>query len=177
MVKKSNTISLVLGLLLSTVSFAQTEKQFPEDYFGIYKGELKIINPSGEQSIDMEFHLTSTDTTDSYNYTLVYVVNGEAQPRNYTLKVKDRSKGEFVVDENNGIVLDAKWVGNRLYSMFEVQGNLLTTTETFYDDYMLFEITFASKTSANKSGTEGDNAVEVFSYPITTVQSARLEKQ
>ena len=101
----------------------------------------------------------------------------QPQPRNYTLRVKDRDKGEFVVDENNGIFLDAKWVGNCLFSLFEVQGNLLTTTEAFFDDHMLFEITFANKASVNKSGTEGDNPVEVLSYPITTVQSARLEKQ
>lgn len=177
MVRKSKAFFIIVGLVISTICLGQTEKKFPEDYLGIYKGELKISNPSGEQSIDMEFHLMSTDSIDSYNYTLVYVVNGEAQPRNYKLKVKDRSNGEFVVDENNGILLDAKWDGNSLHSMFEVQGNLLTTTETFFEDYMLFEITFANMTSANKSGTEGDNAVEVFSYPITTVQSARLEKQ
>ena len=162
---------------MTLASYGQAEKQFPEDYFGIYKGDLKIYNSAGEQTIGMEFHLKPTDSVDIYEYKIVYIMDDQPQPRNYTLRVKDRDKGEFVVDENNGIFLDAKWVGNCLFSLFEVQGNLLTTTEAFFDDHMLFEITFANKASVNKSGTEGDNPVEVLSYPITTVQSARLEKQ
>jgi hypothetical protein len=124
----------------------------------------------------MEFHLTATDTIDSYNYVLVYMIKGEASPRNYTLKVKDKAKGEFIIDENNGILLNAKLFDNKLYSVFEVQGNLLITTERFYDDKMEFEIIFSGKDA--KLISEGNEETPaVTSYPVLVSQKATLLKQ
>lgn len=125
----------------------------------------------------MEFHLNPTDSIGKYEYKLVYVMMGKPEERKYTLIEKDASKGEYIVDENNGILLDAKLIDNTLFSMFEVQGNILTTTERFYKDSMDFEITFANKAQQTKSGTEGVDATEVISYPISVLQKAHLIKQ
>ena len=152
---------------------AQTEElSFPQDYFGIYKGDLHITNSRGDQTIQMEFHLQATDSVGNYKYVLVYIADGSRQERHYNLI--DKGNGKFVVDENNGILLDVTLVGNKLYSMFEVQGNVLTTTETFYKDKMLFEITFSSKEQKKETGIEG--GVKVYSYPVMTVQKALLHK-
>lgn len=151
---------------------AQETLKFPEDYFGIYKGDLHITNSRGDQTIQMEFHLLATDSVGNYKYTLVYIEDSNRQERHYNLI--DKGDGKFVVDENNGILLDATLVDNKLYSMFEVQGNILTTTETFFEDKMLFEITFSSKEQKKETGTEG--GIKVFSYPVTTVQKAVLHK-
>ncbi|WP_375238375.1 hypothetical protein [Aurantibacter sp.] len=172
-------MKFIICFLLSFVAFSQQDsitKQFPEDYLGIYKGKLKIDNPRGQQEIEMEFHLKATDGSNVFKYTLVYVVNGEPSPRNYTLKIIDKAKGEYVVDENNGIILDAKYVNNSLISVFEVQGNLLITTERFFDDYMFFEIVFSGKDS-KKTTIATEDQTEVISYPITTTQTAKLIKQ
>ncbi|WP_250433269.1 hypothetical protein [Hanstruepera flava] len=171
----------VLIILITLGCFnlsAQTDSlQFPQDFYGIYKGDLHITNPNGKQTIQMEFHLNPTDTVGKYEYKLVYVMMGKPEERNYTLLEKDTSKGEYVVDENNGILLDAKLIDNTLFSMFEVQGSILTTTERFYKDSMDFEIAFASKTNQTKSGTSGEDSTEVISYPISVLQKAHLIKQ
>ena len=151
--------------------------QFPQDFYGVYKGDLHITNAKGKQTIAMEFHLNKTDSIGKYQYMLVYVMNGNRQERKYNLLEKDVSKGEYIVDENNGILLDAKLIDNTIFSMFEVQGNILTTTERFYKDSMDFEITFANKTQQTKSGTTGEDATEVISYPISVLQKAHLIKQ
>ena len=104
-------------------------------------------------------------------------MNGNRQERKYNLLEKNIDKGEYIVDENNGILLDAKLIDNTIFSMFEVQGNILTTTERFYEDSMDFEITFASKTNQNKSGSIGEDATEVISYPISVLQKAHLIKE
>jgi len=169
---------VVFFFLISTSLFSQEDSlQFPEKYFGIYKGDLVINNTRGTQTIPMEFHLKAGDSTDVYVYTLVYGANEQRQERNYNLLAVNAEKGEYVVDENNGILLDAQWVDNTLYSSFEVQGNLLTTTERFHENTMDFEITFSSKESKKVTGTEGENPIEVISYPITVVQKAHLTKQ
>jgi len=168
-------------LLLTFASFsitAQTDSlQFPQDFYGIYKGDLQIVNSRGRQIIQMEFHLNKTDSIGKYQYMLVYIMNGERQERKYNLLEKDASKGEYIVDENNGILLDAKLIDNTIYSMFEVQDNILTTTERFYKDAMDFEITVANRTEKLTTGTEGEDATEVISYPIFAVQKAHLVKQ
>ncbi len=177
---KSNIKKLIvfMSLLLTLTSYSQNDSlQFPQDFYGIYKGDLKITNSKGRQTIGMEFHLNKTDSIGKYQYTLVYIMNGNRQERLYNLIEKDVSKGQYVVDENNGILLDAKVVDNTLYSLFEVQGNLLTTTERFYKDHMIFEITFANTANKVTSGTEGENATEVESYPVSVVQKAYLKKQ
>ena len=170
----------IICFLVTFVAFSQQSdtlvKQFPDDYVGIYKGKLYIENVKGKQHVDMEFHLEATDSLNVFKYTLVYVVNGKPTPRNYTLKVVDRAKGSFIVDENNGILLDAKYIGNALYSVFEVQDNLLITTERFFDDYMMFEIIFSPKKNKVISNATEDKT-EVVSYPVTTSQIAKLIKQ
>jgi len=153
------------------------ELSFPDAYFGIYKGDLTIVNANGEDIIPMEFHLLPTETEGTYHYIIVYIIDGNRQERNYTLKAENAEKGNYIVDENNGILLDAKVLDNKLYSMFEVQGNILTTNLTFFEDDMIFEITFSSKKAARVSGTAGEYPIEVISYPISTVQKGILQKQ
>lgn len=169
---------LLTFLLSSLFTFSQEkELQFPHDFFGIYKGNLKITNPKGTQIIPMEFHLKATDSVGKYVYTLVYGEGEQRQERLYNLIAKNAGKGDYVVDENNGLLLDAKVVDNTLYSLFEVQGNLLTTVERFEKDRMFFEITFASKSQKQTTKTTDENATEVQSYPVLVVQKAELLKQ
>jgi len=152
-------------------------KQFPQDYFGAYYGKLKIDNGGSQQEIDMEFHLKATDSVGKYAYTIVYGSGENRQERQYFLLEKNAAKGEYVVDEDNGILLNAKWSGNTLYSMFEVQGSLLTSRESFFSNYMDFEITYSNKAQQEKSGDKGEEIPEVISYPIMVVQTARLYKK
>lgn len=174
----NKSILLYLLLVLTTVSFAQKNKvNFPNNFLGIYKGKLSISSTRGAQEIDMEFHLSKADDEKKYNYTIVYIFDGKRQEREYTLIEKDKEKGKYVVDENNGILLDAQLFGNSLYFMFEVNGTILTTTEHFYIDSMDFIITATSKEKVTKTITDGEEAMEVLSYPVSTLQKAHLIKQ
>jgi hypothetical protein len=166
----------LITLICFQLSAQSDSLQFPQDFYGIYKGDLHITNSNGNQTIQMEFHLNPTDAIGKYQYMLVYIINGNRQERQYNLFEKDIAKGEYLVDENNGILLDAKLIDNTIFSMFEVQGSILTTTERFYKDSMDFEITFAKKSQQTKSVTIGDDATEVISYPISVLQKAHLIK-
>lgn len=144
---------------------------FPKDFFGVYKGKLKINNMKGSQEIDMEYHLLKTDSVGKYAYKLVY--NG--QPRDYFLIEKDKKKGIYEVDENNGIILPTFLNDNTLHSFFEVQGNFLSSRAKFYDNKVDFEILFTALKNKEKSG--GGDFPEVFGHPISTFQKATLVKQ
>lgn len=145
---------------------------FPENATGIYKGTLVIDSARGTQEIPMEFHMKSTDSLHKFTYVLSY----NNSPRNYTLIVKNKAKGIYEVDENNGIILPAKFSGNTLFSFFEVQGNFLSSRMEFLKDKMHFEILFTATKDKVKTGGTSEEIPEVFGFPITTIQKAVLKK-
>lgn len=167
-----------LFILISFISFSQSKiDTFPDAFFGKYKGKLQIINAGGAQEIDMEFHLFPTDTIGKYHYTIIYRSKDVSQERKYTLVEKNKKTGQYIVDENNGILLNTTLANNALYSIFEVQGGLLTTTEHFYQDYMDFEIMYSQKEQVEKSGNTNEDTPEVLSYPVINIQKAKLYKE
>ncbi|AVI51176.1 hypothetical protein C5O00_08295 [Pukyongia salina] len=173
-------IHLILaGIITTAISFAQNDVSsvFPDDFLGVYKGKLNINSDRGTQEITMEFHLKATDSMDTFEYILVYGEGDSWQQRNYTLRTLNKAKGEYLVDENNGILLDDKVVDNRMYALFEVQGTLLTTFITFKEDHMIFEIAAARRENARTTYAENDERTEVISYPVSTVQRAVLKRQ
>lgn len=154
--------------------FSQEKKDtFPNNFLGIYKGDLIINSAKGTQKIPMEFHLKKTDSTHKFDYVLIY--NGA--PRNYTLVLKDIEKGLFEVDENNGIILPTKYANNTLYSFFEVQGNFLSTRFEFKKDTLNFEILFTATKNKVTTGGTSKEIPEVFGFPISTIQKAVLIKE
>jgi hypothetical protein len=178
--KKLSYVFLILIITSCTSTKVVMEDKpnvFPQDYFGAYYGKLTIDNGGNQQEIDMEFHLQATDSIGKYSYTIVYGSGEKRQERKYFLLEKNATKGDYVVDEDNGILLNAKFSGNTLYSMFEVQGGLLTSRESFFDTYMDFEITYSNKAKQEKSGDMDEEIPEVISYPIMVVQTARLYKK
>ena len=64
-----------------------------------------------------------------------------------------------------------------MYSLFEVNGTILNTTENFYSGFMDFEITFSNIKQKVVSVTKDDDPTEVISYPIGGRQTAHLIKQ
>ena len=173
-------LMLVLILFLFGISSEAQVKdslRFPDSFFGKYKGILNIEATKGSSVYPMEFHLLPTDSLEVYKYTLIYGEGDTRQVRDYTLLTKDAEKGEYIVDENNGILLDDKVVGNRMYALFEVQETLLTTFITFEKDRMIFEIVATNTKNKNVTGGQTDSIPKVISYPISTVQRAVLYKQ
>ncbi|SDR83291.1 hypothetical protein SAMN04515667_0787 [Formosa sp. Hel1_31_208] len=163
-------------VLLICFSVQGQDKVFPDDYVGVYKGDLVIINENGQQNVGMEFHLQATDSIHTFDYKLVYASGSKPMEKVYKLIIKDRSKGEFMVDENNGILLNANYFNNTLYSVFQVRNSLITTTETFYEDRMEFKIVF-SNMSDNVIVDGEENTVQVTNYPVSVIQKAVLIKQ
>lgn len=166
------TLLFTLFLSISFIANSQ-DKKFPDDFLGSYYGKLQITGKTGKYQIDMEFHFIKTDTIGTYKYTLVY----NKVPRNYFLIEKDKTNGIYEIDEKNGIILQAKVVDNSIYSIFEVNNNLITTTEHFYDDHMEFEIMFSNTSKTEKTGEGTKEIPEVTIYPIGGIQRAILIKK
>jgi len=170
-----------LIVFVCTIPFSLAQENsditFPDTYFGTYIGDLEAHTDKGINNYPMEFHLLPTDTIGVYNYTIVYGKGEARQERKYTLKEIDKANGNYILDENNGIILDSKVIGNKMYFLFEVMDSFLTTFITFHKDYLVFEIVVSNIKSKKTSGGMDEDTPEVFSYPISVVQKAVLNKQ
>ena len=146
--------------------------QFPEDFLGIYKGTLTITTSNGDELLPMEFHLLDAPDKTRYGYKIFY--GAERDERSYNL-VRTHNEHLFLVDENNGIILESGFANNTLFSTYEVMGNLLNATEKFYEDRMEFTITMAREQDTSITGTK-ESAI-VKNYPISIMQTATLMKE
>lgn len=146
--------------------------RFPEDFIGVYKGQLKIITNNGEQEIPMELHLEDAADSTRYGYKIFY--GKERSERAYNL-VRTHNENLFLIDENNGIILESGFSNNTLFSTYEVMGNLLNNTEKFFEDRMEFSITMSRVTDTSLTGN-AESAI-VKNYPISVMQTATLYKQ
>lgn len=176
-----------LGVTLSFASFGQGNLSdsklsytFPDDWLGTWEGTLEIYsNSTLKQSVQMALYNEPTDTVDVYRWAIRYGDNPDEGLRDYKLRVVDKTRGHYVVDEMNSIYLDSYLVLNKLIAPFEVQGNMLQSVYERSCDHLIFEITVSDTKPARLSGnTEFDkeSIPEVKSYNVKTYQRAVLNK-
>ena len=167
-------------LLLLTNAIAQpiTPLSFPQNLIGHWTGELEW-SPVGKpvQKVHMELHiLPSKDSAGQYTWNLIYGTAG-ADNRPYVLKAVDSSKGHWVIDERNGIVLDQFWIGNRLIGSFSV--GEVTIVNSYWLKNQELELEFISydRKPLLTTGHGTEDSPKVDSYSIRSYQKATLKRK
>lgn len=154
---------------------------FPASWCGYWEGDLEIIGPQGTiQTLPIAYDIQSTDEDSTYIWAIIYGEDIVAGRRDYRLIVKDRSKGHYLVDEQNSIMIDSYLINNELISWFEVEGNLLSTSLSMKNEQLHHKIIFTKKSNAVESGNtivKNDTIPKVTSYPLYNIQSAILTKK
>ncbi len=171
-------ILLFIGVLVisSCNSVEQQEfvRNYPLDWIGTWEGDL-LLYPSGD-SINMILHIDSTIHKDTLIWKLKYA---NKDIRDYRMILLD-TKGKMIIDEGNGIKLNAQLFGNHVSSIFEVNGNLLTITYQLIDkNELLFEVVSSSNNNKLISGDtiiNNKNIPQVISYYTQAYQKALLTK-
>ncbi len=154
---------------------------FPETWVGDWIGALSIYNAKGlAQEIPMELQIHRTDSVDRFTWKIIYGEDKVAGARNYELVVKDREKGEYVVDELNSIALECYLIDNKLFSWYVVQDNLILVTNEVNGEEMQFEVIAGSQIPVSTTGgtsVEDEEIPEVDTYPVNAFQRARLMRR
>ncbi len=163
-----------------TVGTAQKSKEFPFDWIGTWRGQVTGRSSSGnDQRFQMELTVAPTDKPERFQWTIVYDGEQGRSERLYSLVVKDRDQGQFVIDENNGILLDATLIGDTLTEHFVVGGQRIWTSSRMVHSAeggeIHFELASANDTQANKSGGK-DGSPEVLSLRLSSQQRAILKR-
>jgi len=173
-----------LWLLVTLTSIAFTgiaQEQFPDSWVGNYSGELEIYAvDSVRMKLNMKLKIQPSVKDSIYSWTIVYDLKDGVDVRAYELRVINKEKGHYQIDEKNSIVIDSYFKKNIFTSFFQVMDSFIIATYTFNtDDEIVFEI-IASKTkevSASGGGKWNDEEIpRVLSYEVNGRQRAVLIK-
>jgi len=164
-----------------TDSLSIDDYTFPKDWLGYWSGELKIYDSNGlKQKVSMSLDLAKTDNLGIYTWAIMYGSDSTAQRREYELKEIDPSKGHYLIDEKNGILLDAYHIHNELISVFEVMGNSLITSYAIKNQELIFSVKMFPSKEIRVSGDTiilNQEIPKVNSYQMKISQVARLQKK
>jgi hypothetical protein len=174
----SKILLLLWIIFCATFDLIQAQASFPLDWQGEWKGSLQIYTPNGsQQTYPMTLQIMPTDSTQRWKWVLMYGEGDKQDIRNYELVVKDASKGKYVIDEKNDIILEANLFQNVLISRFAVEKNELTCTYRLENKQLIFEVMMHKITESTQTGGTASTSTKVTSFATSVYQKAVLEKK
>lgn len=165
---------LALGLtFFSANSFAQPDG-FPRKWEGDWKGDLLWYKTgrAEPQKVNMELRIHPADSN-GWTWQIIYGSETEDN-RPYKLIAKDSSGIHWLIDENNGIVLDQFFVGNKFCGAFTVMNSTIVNNYWLEDDKIMIEFFGLSAKPLTTTGKGTDESPKVDSYKIGSYQRAVL---
>lgn len=155
---------------------AQERNDFPKNWVGKWKGILHWHQGLVQRDpVPMELHILPEDSTDHYSWRLIYG-SQQSDNRPYLLKPFDKSKGHWLIDERNSIVMDQFLVGDRFTGVFTVQGNTIINNCWLSGDSLTVEFyNYQERPIALTGG--GDSTIpKVKTYGVRSYQRAILRR-
>ncbi len=148
----------------------------PPTWHGAWVGLLKIIPEVGEaRETPMTLEIVPIRESRRFTFRLMYGLGDTAQVRDYELVPVPDKKGQFEIDEKNGIKLEAKLVGDILYATFKVGDSLIQSRYERSGETLRVEMVAVSTKDAKTTRPTAGGA-EVKTYPIIAVQTAALKR-
>jgi len=174
-------ISLIVSLISFVALFSQQDSLgFPGNWAGEWTGDLVISTSAGEvQRLPMILRILPQDE-ERYSFTIVYGDDTPENTRPYFLETIDADQGHYVTDEENSILLDDYLINGKLYSRFEVMGNLLLSTLEERDGQLIYEIISGPLAPLRTTGDtiiDGEEIPPVSSYHVKVQQRAVLVRK
>jgi len=138
---KNKLISCLLLSWFFTFSvFAQNvnpliKNDFPNSWVGDWVGELMIYNANGlQQILPMQLIINPLGDTADFTFTIIYGLDVETGTRSYILETIDAEKGQYRINEQNSIKIDAYLLGDKLVNITGDtvhQGDTIPPVQTF----------------------------------------------
>ncbi len=168
---------LLLACLVSSGLTAQ-KRSFPQTWSGDWQGEVNWYKTGDAvpSKVSMELKIHPTFNADTWTWQIIYGAAAEDN-RPYKLISKDSSGTHWVIDENNGIILDQYWVANKLCGMFTVGSSTIINNYWLEGDSLVVEFYSIVAKPVNATGDGTTNSPKVDSYQIAGYQKAILKRR
>jgi hypothetical protein len=177
-------VSLLIGVMMMTGALRLSadgpgpQTDFSRKWQGVWKGTLKVSPLAGEsQEVPMELHIQPIKDRSALQWQIVYGEGEKRLERDYELVPQEGKPGQFVIDEKNTVLIDARQVADVLYSQFQVGEYLISSRYERRRDRLFVEMTSYSLHEPRKTGgAEKDPKSGVLSYLLQSVQTAELRR-
>ena len=164
-------LPIVLALTLVPTD-APAHSGLPAEWHGRWTGTLKITSDAVEaKETPMELVIEPLKDSKNYRWKIVY---GKGPARDYELVPQEKA-GHFVIDEKNGLLLDAWRVDSTVHSFFQVADSLIPVRYELAGDILRFSLTVSSnKDPRTTKMTKGE--FEAKAFKLQAVHVAELKK-
>lgn len=177
----------LIGIILFLSAWGIHAQQFdPSQWIGEYSGIMTLNNVGSEPfTLHIDFTFTEIKKDSAWTYTMCYNSDrfGEMVKDYRILKAPNTDPSHFLMDEQNGIVMDLSFMNNGFYEFFEidgVQGSMFATILKKQGEDIYFEIFGSSNTPERRShidASEESPAMDVLSYKPNFTQSVLLKRK
>lgn len=171
--------SLLIFTLVSIVSV--NAQSILAEWEGTYKGEMIIGNTVGQNdTAQVTFELTPLEVDSTWTYRMTYENEKYGTiVKDYQLTRVGESTVDFLLDEQDGIIIEMSLMNDCFYSMFEVLGGFYSTSLRKSGESLQFDL-FSSKkddgTVTKNEDDDPDSVFEVTSYKPGLHQSISFTK-
>ncbi|MFY8037035.1 MAG: hypothetical protein ACOVMQ_07705 [Cyclobacteriaceae bacterium] len=160
------SLGILIFVLMSWNGAAQP--LFADRCVGTWKGMMHIYH-LGKLRDSVEVKLTvAAEAVHVWTWRMEYLSAKMPMVKDYKLRLKDVDKNLYVTDEGGGLELTDYLTENKLYSIFETQGIMLTSEYELRGDELIFEVTSGKKETISHP--------EVSNYSTTSVQRVTLKR-
>lgn len=164
--------SLLLVVLLAQPGVGAAESPLPKTWHGTWTGTMLNTRANGTvQKIPINFVVAPIEGTKDLTWKMTYGKKPQhVMVKDYKL-IPGKGEGRLKIDEGGDLKLDARLVGNVLYSMFSMDHDpVLTARYELRGDKLHFEVT------SNEPAGKPMNAGLVQGYRVVVVQAVELTR-
>lgn len=172
---RAHPILALLAFALAASAWAD----LPQPWLGTWDGDCTLTS-SGQatRTFGMKLEVGPVDQGEGYTWRTTYELEGDApQVRDYRL-LPTQAPGHFIVDEQNGILIDAFLLGESvMVESFFIgsNGSLLNARWEVDGDTLGVEIpTFPTRPGRTTTGPGG---IQVTAFSMSGVQRCSLDRQ
>lgn len=151
-------------------------QSFPNAYVGHWSGDLVIYKGAKvAQTVKFGLDVTPADSG-RYDWIITYGDSGQDR-RPYLLVPIDTAHGHWAVDEQNGIVIDMFATGNKITSLFSVEGSVIQISYWLEGEEMVMELFAYPEKENSVSGKGTDESPTVKVWKFSGYQTGRMKRQ
>jgi hypothetical protein len=160
---------LGIALFAALAAGCQPRQAFPDRCAGVWSGTMQIFR-QGVVVDSVPLLLTiAPEKPGVWLWKTAYLSEKQPLVKDYRLLEQDAEKGGYLTDEGDGLLLHDYVCGNKMYSLFETGGLMLTATYELLGEALIFEVTAGKKVAAA--------AAEVGNFQLLSVQRAVLRRR
>ncbi|MDW3646606.1 MAG: hypothetical protein R8P61_06080 [Bacteroidia bacterium] len=165
---KKTVFSLFCILLLCLGVNAQ--QSFPERCEGLWEGTM-YISSKGQlrDSVGIIFTVEKMQEENAWVWRTKYISEKFPMTKDYILRLQDDKNQVYLTDEGDGIVLYDYLFGDKLYSVFETGGILLTASYELRGEELIFEVTSGK--------VQEEKVKDISNYSVNNVQRVVLRRK